>query len=125
MSGQLRGMETRIAEDMTSVLDYVSRVKRGIDGGEWHYVLDKAAELARAAQRLSDAAGYEIEERRAKPRQAARPKAIIDAITRYARHYVAGRALYPAPVDPEAEERRARIAANVADILGSREGVQR
>lgn len=117
---QLRGMELRIAEDMASVLDYVSRVKQGVDGGEWHYVLDKAAELARAAKRLSDAAGYEIEERKAKPTQAARPAVIIAAVTTWARHYVAGRALYPAPVSAEGQARKAQIAAAVADILDGR-----
>ena len=101
MSEQLRGMELRIAEDMVTVLDYVSRVKQGVDGGEWHYVLDKAAELARAAQRLSDAAGYEIEERQTKPRQAARPAVVKAAVTTWARHYSAGRALYPVSASRE------------------------
>lgn len=117
-AGQLRGMETRIAEDMTSILDYVSRVKQGVDTGEWHYVLDKAAELARAAERLRAAAEYEIDR---KPREpAARPKAIVATITRYARHYAAGRALYPAPPDPAGEKRRAHIASAVAEILDGR-----
>lgn len=105
MTAQLRGMELRIAEDMVTVLDYISRVKQGVDGGEWHYVLDKAAELARAAQRLSDAAGYEIEERQAKPRQAARPSVVTAAVTTWSRHYSAGRALYPE--DAQSSDRKA------------------
>lgn len=114
-AGRLRGMELRIAEDMTAILDYVSRVKQGVDDGEWHYVFDKAGELARAAQRLQNAAEYEIDR---KPRDpAARPKAIVATVTREARHYVAGRALYPAPVSAEQEQRKAQIAANVAEIL--------
>ena len=32
-AGQLRGMETRIAEDMTSVLDFLSRLQGAIDDG--------------------------------------------------------------------------------------------
>lgn len=117
-AAQLRGMELRIAEDMTSVLDYVSRVKQGVDTGEWHYVLDKAHELARAAERLRAAAEYEIDRGPGDP--AARPKAIVATVTRDARHYVAGRALYPAPVSEEQTERRERIAGAVAEILDGR-----
>jgi hypothetical protein len=109
-------MELRIAEDMTSVLDFVSRVKQGVDEGNWHYVFDKAGELARAAQRLKDAAEYEIDRKPKDP--PARPKAIVATVTRDARHYVAGRALYPAPVSADQEKRKAQIAANVAEILG-------
>lgn len=119
MSGQqLRGMELRLAEDMTAILDYVSRVKQGVDGGEWHYVLDKAGELARAAKRLSDAAGYEIDHRREKPREAARPATVVAAVTREARHYSAGRALYPAPAEPARDARMARVTAAVASVIG-------
>jgi hypothetical protein len=111
-------MELRIAEDMIEILDYVSRVKQGVDGGEWHYVLDKAGELARAAEHLKKAAEYEIDR---KPRDpAARPKAIVATITSGARHYVAGRALYPVPVTAEQQERKAKLAAAVADILDGR-----
>lgn len=117
-AGQLRGMELRIAEDMTAILDYLSRVKQGVDGGEWHYVFDKAGELARAAQRLQAAAEYEIDRKPKDP--AARPKAIVATVTRGARHYAAGRALYPAPVSAEQKQRKAHIAAAVADILGGR-----
>jgi hypothetical protein len=93
---QLRGMELRIAEDMTAILDYLSRLIQGVDDGDWHYVYDKAGELACAAQRLKDAAGYEIDHRRTRPCEAARPQTINAAITRDARRYLAGRALYPA-----------------------------
>lgn len=111
-AGRLRGMEQRIAEDMIEILDFVSRVKQGVDSGEWHYVLDKAGE------HLKKAAEYEIDR---KPRDpAARPKAIVATITSGARHYVAGRALYPAPVTAEQQERQTQIAATVADILDRR-----
>jgi hypothetical protein len=120
----LRGMELRIAEDMTAVLDYVSRVKQGIDGGDWHYVLDKAVGLAKVAQQLADAAGYEIDHRRTKPREAARPDAIVVIITRDARHYAAGRALYPEPAKPEreaadTEKRLAEVAEVIANATGA------
>lgn len=94
--GQPRGMELRIAEDMTSILDYLSRLMQGINNGDWHYVYDKANELARTAHLPKDAAGYEIEHQQTKPRETARPQAIIATITRDARHHITGRTLYPA-----------------------------
>lgn len=117
-AGQLRGMETRIAEDMTSVLDFLSRLQGAIEDGNWHYAHDKAGELVRAAKQLETALGYEVDRKRSEP--AARGKWVTRAICRYARHYRAGRALYPEPVSPEREERKARIAATVADILDGR-----
>lgn len=90
---QLQGLELRISEDMVSVLDFLSRVQQGIEGGDWHYVLDKAGELSRAAQRLSDAAGYEIERKRSDP--PARSAVVIAAVRTWSRRYAAGRALFP------------------------------
>jgi hypothetical protein len=115
-AGQLRGMETRIAEDMTSVLDFLSRLQGAINDGNWHYAHDKAGQLVGAAKQLEAALGHEVDRKRSDP--AARPKAVAAAIRRYARHYSAGRALYPAPPDPAAEDRKAKIASNVAEILG-------
>lgn len=114
-AGQLRGMETRIAEDMTSVLDFLSRLQGAIDDGNWHFAHDKAGQLVRAAKQLEAALGYEVDRKRSEP--AARGKTVTAAIRRYARHYRAGRALYPQKVDPEREQRRARITQAVADIL--------
>lgn len=119
-AGQLRGMETRIAEDMTSVLDFLSRLQGAIDDGSWNYAHDKAGGLVRAAKQLEAALGYEVDRKRTEP--AARGKWVTAAIRRYARHYRAGRALYPAPPDPAAEDRKAKIASTVAEILNDRGG---
>lgn len=120
---KLRGMEQRLAEDMTAVLDYVSRVKQALDAGEWHYLFDKAGQLARAADELKIAAGYEIDERQLRPSTAARPEAITAAVQRDARHYTAGRLLYPAPEDPARAERQAATAAAVARVMdGGQQG---
>lgn len=113
---KLRGMELRIAEDMTSVLDFLSRLQGAIDDGNWHYAHDKAGQLVRVAQQLEAALGYEVDRKRSEP--AARGKTVTAAIRHYARHYAAGRALYPVPPDPAGEARKAQIAANVAEILG-------
>lgn len=115
-AGQLRGMELRIAEDMTSVLDFLSRLQGAIDDGNWHYAHDKASQLVRAAQQLEAALGYEVDRKRSEP--TARGKWVTATIRRLAQHYSAGRALYPAPPDPAGEARKAQIAANVAKILG-------
>jgi hypothetical protein len=40
-------MELRIAEDMTSILDYLSRLTQGVNGGDWHNICGKAGELVR------------------------------------------------------------------------------
>jgi hypothetical protein len=111
-------MELRIAEDMTSVLDFLSRLQGAIDDGNWRYAHDKASQLMRAAEQLHTALGYEIDRKHSGP--AARGKAVTAAIRHYARHYRAGRALYPAPVSQEQEARKARVAAAVADILDRR-----
>jgi hypothetical protein len=41
-AGQLYGMELGIAEDVTLILDYLSRLVQGVCGGDWHVVHDKA-----------------------------------------------------------------------------------
>lgn len=114
---KLRGMEQRLAEDMTSVLDFVSRLQDAIDAGDWHYLFDKAGQLARAADQLKVAAGYEIDERQLKPSQAARPAAIAAAVRSYARHYRAGRLLYPEPDDSARAELQTATAAAVLRAL--------
>jgi hypothetical protein len=111
-------METRIAEDMTSVLDFLSRLQGAIDDGNWRYAYDKAGQLERAAKQLHAALGYEVDRKRSEP--AARGKWVTAAIRRFARHYAAGRALYPTRPDPAAEDRKAKIASQVAEILDRR-----
>jgi hypothetical protein len=117
MSGverQLRGMETRIAEDMTSILDFLSRIQQGLDEGNWHYARDKIYEFVRAVERLGVALEVELGERRTAARS--RPKFVKAAITEFARHYRAGRALYPVGGDPVAAGVRAAIERAAAGL---------
>jgi hypothetical protein len=120
---KLRGMEQRLAEDMTSVLDFVSRVQDALDAGNWHYLFDKAGQLARAAGNLQNAARYEIDERQLKPSTAARPAAITAAVQSYSQHYRAGRLLYSTPEDPARADRQAATEAAVARVMdGGQQG---
>lgn len=111
---RLHGMETRIAEEMTSVLDFLSRIQQGLEQGNWHYVEDKIHHLVRAAERLSAAVGYELEETRAARR--ARPEAITAAIRQFARHYHAGRALYPVDRNQDAATTRVLLDLAARDL---------
>lgn len=113
---KLRGMELRIAEDMTSVLDFLSRLQGAIEDGNWNYAHEKAGQLARAANQLTAALGYELERKRSEP--AARGPAVDAAIRHYARHYRAGQLLYPEPDDPASAARKAKAAAEVTALLG-------
>jgi len=49
MAEDLTSMETRLAERYVSVLDFVSRCALAVDEGNWHYLWDKAGQLAHAA----------------------------------------------------------------------------
>lgn len=111
---RLHGMETRIAEDMTSVLDFLSRIQQGLEQGNWHYVRDKIPDLVRAAERLSAAVNYELEETRAARR--ARPEVVTDAIRLFARYYHAGRALYPVHRNQDAATARVLLDLAARDL---------
>jgi hypothetical protein len=112
---QLRDSETRIAEDMTGVLDFLSRIQQGIEQGNWRYVQDKIPDLVRNAERLSTATEGAREEKHAarKPR----PNFVIAAISEFARHYRAGRALYPTLLDHDAPTRRRLLERAARDIV--------
>jgi hypothetical protein len=97
--------EQLIAEDFTRVLDYLSRVMQGLERGNWHYTREKTDALARAADqlfaRLSEGprrGPLSGDDAPVWPRLApvhADPERLRAAICEYARHYAAGRALYP------------------------------
>jgi hypothetical protein len=93
--------EELIAEDVASVLDYLSRLVQGLDGGNWHYAREKAAALAAAAERLVDRLSTEPRRgRKVWPPLArihADPVRLRAAVGEHGRHYAAGRALYPPP----------------------------
>ena len=117
MSGverQLHGWETRIAEETTSVLDYLSRVQSALEEGSWRYAWEKSLDLHRVAGRLAKVLEFELEEKRASKR--ARPRFVIAAIAQFARHYRAGRALFPRGGDPAAAAVRAALDSTAASI---------
>jgi hypothetical protein len=103
-----------LAEDITAVLDYLSRVIGATDDGGSHYLHEKAAQLARATQRLHEhlsarsQPGTPIEWDRDKRFSPTKLNALV---ARDARHYAAGRALYPAGGDVRVAERRAALEA--------------
>ncbi|MFF5988109.1 hypothetical protein [Prauserella flavalba] len=112
-----------IAEELTSVLDFLSRVMQALDEGNVHYLWDKSFHLARVARRLHGAVCEAPE-----PGQPAAavlgdlnrkvtfdPARVRRLIEHNARHYRAGRALYPQAVDELAQR---RIAADVERVLG-------
>jgi len=79
-----------VAEDLVAVLDFVSRVCTAADGGNLHYLQDKAGELVLAAQRLQQHLPA-----RQLDRLLVDPARLRRLVTRDGRHYRAGRALYP------------------------------
>lgn len=112
----------QLAEDMTSILDYLSRVIGAAEDGNHHYMHDKAAGLARAAWRLyarmseSAAAAGPGEALRHDPSRRFDPARLRKLITREARHYRAGRALYPADNNAIAAARRSALEAAATDV---------
>lgn len=96
---QLTQRETRIAEDMASVLDKLSRVIQGLDGGNLHYAEEKAWQLLNDVEALHRHLDSAVKNADQEP--AVRPDLLTAAITEFARHYAAGRALYPIDSDQD------------------------
>jgi hypothetical protein len=92
--GGLTTAETRLAEQYVSVLDYVSRCAQAIEHGDWFYLSDKAAALAREAERLAAIArdAYDAARR-------PRAQAVGAAVAWFGRHSRAARLLHP--LDPD------------------------
>lgn len=109
-----------LAEDMTSVLDYLSRVIGAADNGSPNYMHDKAGQLALAAERLhrhmSDLSATPEPPYRHDPSRTFAPARLRALIARDARHYVAGRALYPHGGDPIVAARRAALESAATDM---------
>jgi hypothetical protein len=91
---QLTDRETQLAEDMTRVLDWLSRVIHGLDTGNLRYAEEKAAALIERVEQLD--MHLQAAVNHAGREAAVRPDKLRAAITEFARHYAAGRALYPA-----------------------------
>jgi hypothetical protein len=103
---------SQLAEDMTSILDYLSRLVGAADMGNSDYVHEKASQLARATRilcsRLSKrplpadpAESIEVGDWH-DPDKQFDPARLRALIARDARHYAAGRALYPVGGDAAA-----------------------
>ncbi|PXY33535.1 hypothetical protein BAY59_10655 [Prauserella coralliicola] len=120
MTKRKTDVSERLAEDIVSVLDYLSRVLQGAEEGNLYYLHDKAGGLERAARRLymtlsgpNDAFPDPLEVDRS---ITFHPTRVQKLVACDARHYRVGRALYPETEETKA--RRVRIAADVARMLG-------
>jgi hypothetical protein len=92
MADDLTSIEVRLAERYVSVLDFVSRCALAVDEGNWHYLWDKAGQLAYAADQLDRAAADAF---RARQDNRPRKDAVAAAVAHWGRHYRAGRLLHP------------------------------
>jgi hypothetical protein len=94
MAEELSSIEIRLAERYVSVFDFVSRCAQAVDEGNWHYLWDKAGQLAHAAEQLDQVAGEtwnRVRDGGARPRK----DAVAAAVANWGRHYRAGRLLHP------------------------------
>jgi hypothetical protein len=90
---KLTASEVRLVEQYVSVLDYVSRCAQAVEGDDWFYLYDKAAELAVRAERLAEAAA-ELWRRIDTQRRLPPRGAVAAAVAWHGRHYRAGRLLH-------------------------------
>jgi len=96
--------EIRLVEQYVRVLDFVSRCAQAIEGGDWFYLADKAAQLQDAASGLGRVAGETWEQVSAgQPRPC--PEVFRAAVAHHGRHYRAGRLLHPTEPTPRGGER--------------------
>ena len=95
---RLTDAEIRLAEQYVRVLDFVSRCAQAIDGGNWNYLNDKAAELAWRAEQLAKVAA---EANQARGRARPRGEVVRAAVAWFGRHYRAGRLLHPLKPHPQ------------------------
>jgi hypothetical protein len=89
---RLTGEETRLVERYLGVCDFLGRWAQAIDGGNWHYLQDKAAQLREASDRFAD------EALRAYRGRKLRPDFVLAGVRWWGRHYRASRLLHPVSV---------------------------
>src|SRR6266487_584027 len=100
----LTDAEIRLVERYVRVLDFISRCAQAIEGGDWFYLYDKAAQLNDAASGLARVAGQTWEQVSAgQPRP--HPEVVRAAVAHHGRHYRAGRLLHPDQPTPPGGER--------------------
>lgn len=97
---RLTDRETQIAEDMAAVLDMLSRVMQSLEGPvvNLHYGSEKAEALIERSERL--ALHLQAAHAQAGTEPAIRAAELRAAIAEFARHYHAGRTLYPLGSSP-------------------------
>lgn len=111
-----------LAEDMASVLDFLSRMIGAADGGDSHYLHDKARELGSSVRRLyvhmseQDPSAGPNDPLRFDANKRFDSARLRRFITIYARHYRAGRALYPSDNSAEVAARRSALEAAATDL---------
>jgi hypothetical protein len=86
--------ELRLVEQYVWVLDFMSRVAQGLDGGDWYYLNDKAHQLQRASGQLAEIA-REIADQVQAGKRRPRAEVVRAAVAHHGRHYRAGRLLHP------------------------------
>jgi hypothetical protein len=96
--------EIRLVEQYVRVLDFLSRCAQAIEGGDWFYLYDKAAQLQNAASGFARVTGETWEQVSAGgPRP--RPEVVRAEVAHHGRHYRAGRLLHPDQPTPPGGER--------------------
>jgi hypothetical protein len=95
--------EVRLVEQYVRVLDFTSRCAQAIEGGNWHYLAGKAAQLQDAASGLARVANRtwgEVCDGQPRPRA----EVVRAEVAHQGRHYRAGRLLHPdQPTSPGGE----------------------
>jgi hypothetical protein len=123
MATRSKDITAPLAGDIVSLLDFLSRVINAADAGNGHYAHEKASQLSSAAlqlyRRLSRHPLPTDPNEPLAPDPAARfdPQRLRATVAADARHYLAGRALYPIGDDPRAAERRHALEAAANDLI--------
>jgi hypothetical protein len=85
------------------VLDFISRCAQAIEGGDWFYLADKAAQLNDATSGLARVTGQTRQQVSAgEPRP--RAEVVRAEVAYHGRHYRAGRLLHPDQPTPQGGE---------------------
>jgi hypothetical protein len=104
--------EERLVERYLWVCDYMGRVAQAIDGGNWHYLQDKAAEMERRVTAL-----HEEALRVFRKESTVRPGHVLAGVRWFGRMGRVARLLHPLRLKPDLNEVRS-IAMQVAGASG-------
>lgn len=112
-----------LAGDLTSVLDFLSRVVKAGDQGNLPYMHEKAAQLMHAARALlARISEHPLPTNVNRPVRYAEdnrfdPERLRALIARGAHHYLAGRLLYPKVGSPYGSPEQRALTAAAADLV--------